>query len=81
MDLKTKVMINNSPVKLPSIGIGTFEASPGEERQCEVAVLSALEAGYRLIDTAAFYGSEPAVGKAIQQTGLNREDIVLCTKL
>ena len=81
MDLKSKVFSNNSPVKIPAIGLGTFEASPSQERQGEVAIATALQAGYRLIDTAALYGSEPAVGRAIRASQIPREEIIVCTKL
>jgi 2,5-diketo-D-gluconate reductase A len=81
MDLTHKTVVNSSSVNLPPLGFGTFEASPGEDRPCDVAVLAALKAGYRLIDTAALYGSETAVGNAIRESGIPREEIVICTKL
>jgi len=49
--------------------------------ECEEAVMHALKVGYRLIDTAAVYGNEEAVGKAIKRSGVTREDIFLTTKL
>ena len=70
-------MLNNG-VKMPMAGIGTFLLSPDE---AEVSVLSALQCGYRLIDTANAYVNEKAVGRAMKRSGLNREEIFLETKL
>lgn len=74
MDYKT---LNNG-VKMPMAGIGTFLLSPDE---AEASVLSALQCGYRLIDTANAYVNEKAVGRAVKKSGLKREDIFLETKL
>lgn len=71
------VTLNNG-VKMPMAGIGTFLLTPDE---AEVSVLSALEDGYRLIDTANAYLNEKAVGRAIRESGLPREEIFLETKL
>lgn len=70
-------MLNNG-VKMPMVGIGTFLLSPDE---AEASVLSALQCGYRLIDTANAYVNEKAVGRAMKRSGLNREEIFLETKL
>lgn len=70
-------MLNNG-VKMPMAGIGTFLLSPDE---AEVSVLSALQCGYRLIDTANAYVNEKAVGRAMKRSGLKREEIFLETKL
>ena len=70
--------ILNNGIKMPMAGIGTFLLSPDE---AESAVLHALEDGYRLIDTANAYLNEKAVGRAMQGSGLKREDIFLETKL
>lgn len=70
-------MLNNG-VKMPMAGIGTFLLSPDE---AESSVLSALQCGYRLIDTANAYVNEKAVGRAMKRSGLNREEIFLETKL
>jgi diketogulonate reductase-like aldo/keto reductase len=69
----------NTGAKTPRIGFGTWEISP--ESQAKVSVLAALEAGYRLIDTAKIYGNEAAVGQAIRDSGVPREDLFLTTKL
>lgn len=69
----------NNGVEMPQLGFGVFQITDPDE--CERAVLTALEAGYRLIDTAASYGNEEAVGKAIQKSSIPREEIFLITKL
>lgn len=71
------VTLNNG-VKMPMAGIGTFLLSPDE---AETSVLSALQCGYRLIDTANAYVNEKAVGRAMKRSGLKREEIFLETKL
>lgn len=68
----------NNGVKMPMAGIGTFLLSPDE---AEVSVLSALQCGYRLIDTANAYVNEKAVGRAMKKSGLERKEIFLETKL
>ena len=68
----------NNNVKMPMAGIGTFLLSPDE---AEASVLSALQCGYRLIDTANAYVNEKAVGRAMKKSGLQREEIFLETKL
>ena len=65
-------------VKMPMAGIGTFLLTPDE---AEASVLSALQCGCRLIDTANAYVNEKAVGRAIKRSGLRREEIFLETKL
>ena len=61
----------NNGVKMPMAGIGTFLLTPDE---AEASVLSALQCGYRLIDTANAYVNEKAVGRAMKKSGLPRED-------
>ena len=68
----------NNGIQMPMAGIGTFLLTPDE---AEASVLSALEAGYRLIDTANAYVNEKAVGRAMKKSGLPREEIFLETKL
>lgn len=63
---------------LPVLGLGVAGLS---DAQTEASVSAALEAGYRLIDTAAAYGNEAAVGRAIESSGIAREEIVVTTKL
>ena len=68
----------NNGVKMPMAGIGTFLLTPDE---AEASVLSALQCGYRLIDTANAYVNEKAVGRGMKRSGLKREDIFLETKI
>ena len=68
----------NNGYSIPQIGFGVFQMTPDE---CESAVLEAFQAGYRLIDTANAYMNERAVGRAMKQSGLDREDIFLTTKI
>ena len=68
----------NNGLKMPMAGIGTFLLTPDE---AEASVLSALQCGYRLIDTANAYVNEKAVGRAIKKSGVDRKDIFLETKL
>ena len=68
----------NNGVKMPMAGIGTFLLEPDD---AEKSVISALNDGYRLIDTANAYMNEKAVGRAIKRSGLQREEIFLETKI
>ena len=68
----------NNGVKMPMAGIGTFLLTPDE---AELSCVSALQNGYRLIDTANAYVNEKAVGRAMKKSGLQREEIFLETKL
>ena len=74
----TKVKLNNG-VEMPIFGLGTYQSLSGKETQA--AVLCALEAGYRLIDTAAMYGNEEDVGEAVRKSGIPREKVCITTKL
>lgn len=69
----------NNDIKMPQLGLGTWQMNNGHET--EEAVLKALELGYRLIDTAAVYGNEASVGRAIKRSGVSRKDIFVTTKL
>jgi len=73
-----KVVLNNG-VEMPILGFGVYQIADTEE--CEKSVYEAIRAGYRLIDTAAAYQNEEAVGTAIQKSGVPREDIFVTTKL
>lgn len=68
----------NNGVRLPSIGFGVFQSAPEETT---AAVEAALAAGYRHIDTAAGYGNEREVGEAVRRSGVDRDDVVLETKV
>jgi 2,5-diketo-D-gluconate reductase A len=69
----------NNGVEIPLLGFGVFQMSDLEE--CERCVVEAIHTGYRLIDTAAAYGNEAAVGKAIKRSGVAREELFITTKL
>ena len=73
-----KVLLNNG-VEMPILGFGVFQIQ--DEKECEQAVYDALMAGYRLIDTAASYLNEEAVGRAIKRSGVAREELFITTKL
>ena len=64
---------------MPILGFGVFQVT--DLAECERSVVDAIETGYRLIDTAASYGNEAAVGKAIQRSGIAREELFITTKL
>jgi 2,5-diketo-D-gluconate reductase A len=72
------VTLNNG-VEMPLLGFGVFQIADPQE--CERSVSDALSVGYRLIDTAAAYGNEEAVGNAIQRSGVPREELFITTKL
>ncbi len=72
------VTLNNG-VGMPLLGFGVFQMQDAEE--CERSVSEAIRTGYRLIDTAASYGNEEAVGNAIKRSGVAREELFVTTKL
>ena len=72
------VTLNNG-IEMPRIGYGVFRMKGPEE--CEEAVVQAIQSGYRLIDTAAAYENEEAVGRAIRRCGVPREELFITTKL
>lgn len=72
----TRTLSNGA--EIPVMGLGVWQVDDGPE--CERAVASALEEGYRLIDTAQAYGNESSVGRAIRSSGIPREEIFLTTK-
>ncbi|QEE51002.1 aldo/keto reductase [Flavobacterium alkalisoli] len=73
-----KIKLNNG-VEMPLLGLGVFQIPDTEE--CEKTVLTAIKAGYRLIDTASLYLNEAAVGNAIKKSGVPREELFITTKL
>jgi 2,5-diketo-D-gluconate reductase A len=75
--MSTTLTLNNG-VALPAIGLGVFQTTPAET---VTAVRTALEIGYRHIDTAAAYGNEREVGEALRRSGIPREEVVLETKV
>lgn len=72
-----KITLNNG-IEMPVLGFGTFLMCGAE---CESSVLSAIEAGYRLIDTAEAYGNEDAVGRAVSKCGIARKELFITTKV
>jgi diketogulonate reductase-like aldo/keto reductase len=76
--LKQTVKLNNG-ISMPLLGLGVYLVPPG--RETYQAVRTALEVGYRLIDTASFYRNEEDVGKAVRDSGIRREEVFITTKL
>jgi 2,5-diketo-D-gluconate reductase A len=77
-DYMETVKLNNG-IEMPLLGFGVFQVT--DPKECENGVLHAIETGYRLIDTAASYMNETAVGKAIKMSGAARKDLFITTKL
>lgn len=75
--IQSTLTLNNG-IQIPQLGLGVYKIPKGKET--EQAVLWALEAGYRHIDTAIYYGNEAAVGRAIKKSGIPREEIFVTTK-
>jgi 2,5-diketo-D-gluconate reductase A len=73
------VVTLNNGVQMPALGFGVFQVP--DPAECERSVLDALDVGYRLLDTAASYGNEAAVGAAISASGMDRSEIFVTTKL
>lgn len=78
MDINSVIELNNG-VRMPLLGLGVFRCPMGE--QTRAAVRTAIEYGYRMIDTARIYCNEKSVGRGIRDTSLSREDIFVTTKL
>ncbi len=78
LTIDSKIKLNDGH-HMPRLGLGVWLISSG--KSCESAVRAALDAGFRHIDTAAFYGNEESVGKAIRDSGIARDEIYLTTKL
>ena len=78
LTIETKLTLNDGHL-IPQLGLGVWQTRAGAT--CEAAVLAALEAGYRHIDTAALYGNEESVGAAIRMSGISRKNIFVTTKL
>lgn len=77
MHIPTTTLHNG--VKMPMIGLGVYKAKEGNE--VKQAVKTALEFGYRSIDTATVYENESGVGEAVRESGIPREDIFITTKV
>lgn len=76
--VKVPTVTLNTGSEMPLLGFGVFQMS---NEEAERSVLSALEVGYRLIDTATSYGNEEAVGRAIKQSGIPRDELFITSKL
>ncbi|MGN0015214.1 MAG: aldo/keto reductase [Candidatus Gastranaerophilaceae bacterium] len=72
------ITLNNN-IKMPQIGFGVFQIT--NLKQCKDAVLNALDTGYRLLDTASIYANEEAVGEAIRESKIKREELFITTKV
>src|SRR5690349_24279843 len=73
-----KIVLNNG-VEMPILGFGVFQIQ--DLAECERSVRDAIDVGYSLIDTAASYGNEEAVGNAIRASGVERNELFVTTKL
>jgi len=73
------VITLNNGIDIPALGFGVWQME--DLKQCEEAVTKAIEIGYRMIDTAAIYKNETAVGNAIKNSGVNREDLFITSKI
>jgi diketogulonate reductase-like aldo/keto reductase/L-ascorbate metabolism protein UlaG (beta-lactamase superfamily) len=78
MNVTTARVALNNGTSLPRVGLGVFQAPPGEAKR---AVLAALRAGYRHVDTARIYGNEGDVGAALRESGIGRDEVFVTTKL
>jgi len=77
-NISSRIELHNG-YKMPGLGLGVYKAYNGEE--INNAIAAALETGYRLIDTATFYGNEKGVGEAIRKSGIPRKEIFITSKL
>jgi diketogulonate reductase-like aldo/keto reductase len=78
LSIETTLSLNDGRI-IPQLGLGVWQTRAGAD--CEAAVLAALAAGYRLIDTASMYGNEESVGAAVRKSGIARENVFITTKL
>lgn len=78
-DVTTPTIKLNNGVEMPILGFGVFQVP--DPKECERSVYDAIDTGYRLIDTAASYMNEEAVGNAIKKSGVAREELFITTKL
>ena len=73
-----RIVLNNG-IDIPQLGFGVFQIT--NQQLCKESVKAALKAGYRMIDTAACYGNERAVGEAIKESGISRDEIFISSKV
>ena len=74
-----KFMLLSNGVKIPSIGFGTYKS--GDDEEPAKIIKNALNLGYKMIDTASFYNNEVGIGNGIKESGIDRKDIFIVTKL
>lgn len=79
MQTESKYFTLNNGMKMPCLGLGVFRNK--DPKECENSIICAIENGYRMIDTAAVYGNEQAVGNAVKHCGIPREELFITTKL
>ncbi|WP_346343579.1 aldo/keto reductase [Gluconobacter sphaericus] len=79
MTIATSVVMLNNGIPMPSLGFGVFQVP--DPAECERSVRDAIDVGYRLLDTATSYGNEEAVGHAIHNHGIDRNELFVTTKL
>lgn len=77
--MNEKFVILSNGIKMPSVGFGTYKS--GNDEETAKAIINALEVGYRMIDTASFYGNEVGIGQGIKESKVDRKEIFLVTKL
>ena len=78
LSLQSNVTISNG-VEIPRLGLGVYQSPPG--RTTQNAVKYALSIGYRHVDTASLYGNEEDVGIAVRESGLDRDEVFITTKV
>ena len=78
LNLQSNVTISNG-VEIPRLGLGVYQSPPG--RTTQNAVKYALSIGYRHVDTASLYGNEEDVGIAVRESGLDRDEVFITTKV
>jgi methylglyoxal/glyoxal reductase len=78
LNMQSRIRLNNG-VEIPRLGLGVYQSPPGKVTQRVVKY--ALKIGYRQIDTAYIYGNESDVGKAVRESGIQREEVFITTKL
>lgn len=77
--MNEKFILLSNGVEIPSIGFGTYKS--GDNEETPKIIKNAIRLGYKMIDTASFYNNEVGIGNGIKESGVNREDIFLVTKL
>jgi methylglyoxal/glyoxal reductase len=78
LTMQSHIKLNNG-VEIPQLGLGVYQSAPG--RTTQRVVRYALNIGYRHIDTAYIYGNESDVGKAVHESGIQRDEVFITTKL